>query len=201
MRDGMANANLFQYLSAFVTIMLAIALTDLLMSFHRLIQARKRVRWAILPLFAALYVFLCVVSEFFSVWVTADVSQVSYFYLLLLIVVSGTIALSAFSALPDEVPAEGLSLWDYYLENRRYLFITLAIAFLGDLLRTVVHDSHGGTMSLALPEFWLRTGLPTLFIVAVYIALAWAKDARVHVAGLTAICAVAISNYIGWSIR
>ena len=40
----MLNINLFQYLSAFITIMLAIALTDLLGSLHRLIIARRRVR-------------------------------------------------------------------------------------------------------------------------------------------------------------
>ncbi|HEY0104905.1 MAG TPA: hypothetical protein VGB91_02390 [Rhizomicrobium sp.] len=197
----MKNVNLFQYLAAFVTIMLAIALTDLLMSLHRLILARRRVTWAVIPLAAAFYVFLAILSEFFSIWIAAAVATVSFFYLLLLVTVSGLAALAAFGALPDEVPQSGLDLWTFYVENRAYLYIVLALAFIGDLIRTLLHyrDAHG-RFPLAEPGFWTQIAIPTLVVVAVYATLAWSRRRTVHVAGLAALYMIVNATFFGWHI-
>ncbi len=125
----MKNPGLFEYLAAFVTIVLAIALSDILMSLHRLLAARARVSWSVIPLAAALFVLLSLLSEFFSIHKAADVATVSFGYLVFLVFVSGMNAMAAFVALPDEVPAAGLSLWDSYLERRAQLWILNALAW------------------------------------------------------------------------
>lgn len=196
----MRNINLFQYLSAFITIVLAIALTDLLMSLHRLIIARRRVRWSVLPLVAASYIFVSVVSEFFSIWVVADVPRVSFFYLLLLVAVPSVLVLAAFTVLPDEVPAEGLDLGEAYMANRVYLYLTLAVSFAGDLLRTTLHDKLvSGVYPWTDPAFLAAVAAPTLALIALYILLAWSRDRRVHAVGLLVFYAIALSNYLSWT--
>jgi hypothetical protein len=84
----MKNPSLFEYLAAFVTIVLAIALSDMLMSLHRLLVARARVSWNVIPLAAALFVFLSLLSEFFSIHTAANMATVSFSYLVLLVFVS-----------------------------------------------------------------------------------------------------------------
>ena len=63
-----AAGTLFSYLAAFVTIVLALGLTDLLTSLHRLLRHAAIVRWAALPLAAALFILLALFSEFFTIW-------------------------------------------------------------------------------------------------------------------------------------
>jgi len=50
-----APGTLFEYLAAFITIVLAFALGDLLVSLHRLLRARRKVIWAPLPVLLATY--------------------------------------------------------------------------------------------------------------------------------------------------
>lgn len=94
-----------------------------------MLAARARVVWSIIPLAAALFVFLSLLSEFFSIHRAANVATVSFGYLVLLVCVSGTDAMAAFVVLPDEVPAGGLSLWDSYIERRAQLWILNALAW------------------------------------------------------------------------
>ena len=195
----MLNINLFQYLAAFITIVLAIALTDLLGSLHRLIVARRRVRWSVLPLLAAGFVFISVISEFFSIWVVADVARISFLYLLLLVAVPSLLALAAFAVLPDDVPAAGLDLEKFYMENHVYLYATLAVDFAGDLIRTTVHAYLvKGTHLWTNPKFVAHIA-PSLVLIAAFVLLAWSKDRRVHIAGLLAFFVYSFVAYLGWT--
>ena len=131
--------DLFAYLSAFVTIVLAIALTDMIQSTHRLLRARHKVKWDILTPLLASWVFLWVLSEFFSLWLDARYERITYFGLLLLMAVPTVAALTAYAVLPDEIPDEGLDLERFYFDNRRYLVLLLLLFTLGDIARVVVY--------------------------------------------------------------
>ncbi len=196
----MRNLNLFQYLGAFVTIVLALAVSDLMMSVHRLILARQRVKWHLLPIAAAVYVFLAVLSEFFSLWVNANVHIVPFFYLLLLVTVSGFAALAAFTVLPDHVPEEGVDLLAYYIGNRHYLYGTLALGFSGDLVRTAyLSYLNNGHFAVDDPKFMTSLVL-TVMTVAVYALLGWSADRRVHAVGLALASCWVLYNFANWSI-
>src|SRR6185369_5579618 len=106
-----------EYVSAFASIILALAVTDLATSMHRLLRARKRVRWDWLPLAVALLILISTVQfwwVFFDVWKSSSSFTLGAFlpdFLTLLL-----LFFIASAALPDEVPADGLDLKVYYSE-------------------------------------------------------------------------------------
>jgi uncharacterized membrane protein YfcA len=131
----MPKAELFAYLAAFVTIMLAIALTDMVQSAHRLLRDRSRVRWDLLTPLLALWVFLWVLSEFFSLWLDARFEKLTFYGLLGLIAVPTLTSLTAFAVLPDDVPSEGLDLKRFYYDNLSYFVLLLALINVADVGR------------------------------------------------------------------
>src|SRR5437660_3476710 len=133
----MGQTELFSYLSAFVTIVLAIALGDMIQSTHRLIRARHRVKWDALPLLFAAIIAVAVISEFFSIWSGLAISQVSMPRLLWMLVVPTMFALLAYSVLPDEIPAGGLDLTAFYFSERRVWATIFAILSLFDMARSI----------------------------------------------------------------
>lgn len=58
--------DMFAYLAAFVTVVLALAVSDMLQSVHRLLRARARVRWSLVAILAAIAVFMAILEEFFA---------------------------------------------------------------------------------------------------------------------------------------
>lgn len=160
----MQKWDLFAYLSAFVMIVLAIALTDMIQSTHRLLRARARVKWDILTPLLASWVFLWVLSEFFSLWLDARYERINYFALLSLMAVPTVAALTAYAVLPDEVPHQGLDLEQFYFENRRYLVGLLLLFNLSDIGRIVVFAFRYDGMDEFMP--WI----PYLTIWTVFFA-------------------------------
>ena len=149
----MTKADLFGYLAGFVTIMLAIALTDMVQSTHRLLRDRARVKWDVLTPLLALWVFLWVLSEFFSLWVDARFDRLTFFGLLGLVAVPTLTSLAAFAVLPDKVPAEGLNLQRFYFDNLRLLILLLALINIGDVGRIIIYAARfNGFVAL---EPWL----------------------------------------------
>lgn len=138
----MTKADLFSYLAGFVTIMLAIALSDMVQSTHRLLRDRARVKWDVLTPLMAIWVFLWVLSEFFSLWVDARFDRLTYFGLLGLVTVPTITSLAAFAVLPDEVPTAGLDLQSFYFDNLRLLVILLALINIGDVSRVIIYAAR-----------------------------------------------------------
>ncbi|MBO9712223.1 hypothetical protein [Sphingomonas sp.] len=187
------DADLFQYLSAFITIVLALALGDMIQSLHRLLRARDRVRWHLLPLAAVLFVFMSLLSEFFTLWRDSAITAISFYGLIGLLVCPTLIAIAALAVLPDDVPAGDVDLHDFYFANHRYLYTLLALAFIGDVART-----------LMVPANWERLGffafIYTLAIGATLALAIWRRPA-LHYAGLALLFAVANFGYSYWVIR
>src|SRR5262249_25063159 len=145
--------------------------------------------WNVIPLAAALFIFLSLLSEFFSIHSAANVTSVSFTYLVLLVSVSGLIAMAAFVVLPDEVPAEGLSLWNSYLEKRTQLWILMVLAWAGDMARMIFARSF----SKNPPPLTLLAILPFMLIavsdIIIFAILAWRKERWVHALGIVLIFA------------
>jgi hypothetical protein len=131
------RAELFSYLAAFVTIVLAVAMTDMIHSTHRLIRSRAKITWDPLPLVFAAIVALFVITEFFSLWTRFNVAEISMPRLLWLLATPTIYTLLAYSVLPDEVPPEGVNLTEFYLSQRKVWAVLYAIAALLDLMRSL----------------------------------------------------------------
>ena len=112
-----------EYLTTFVAIIVSLAVADLLMSLHRLLRARRRVRWFWIPPALALYMLMLAVNfwwgNYFRFVSLTEVSMAQFLSTLASLVV---LFLMVAAALPDEVPESGLDLGEWYWENARYFW-------------------------------------------------------------------------------
>ncbi|MCP4573754.1 MAG: hypothetical protein GY838_15455 [bacterium] len=114
-------------IATLITIIFGLMLTDLFASVHRLLRNHRRIRWHWLPLLVAWYVLAMVLKNWWGlvfeegdgVWRSGWIFFY-YGHLLLLLY------LVASSVLPDEIPADGLDLREFYLDNRRHFWGLLA---------------------------------------------------------------------------
>ena len=178
---------MFAYLAAFVTVVLALAVGDMIQSVHRLLRARASVRWSILVVLAALLVFQAILEEFFSLWRLAGIQRFTYYELLTLITPPVILSLAAMTVLPDEVPAKGVDLSDYYMATRRSLYLLLALWTLAVFVRLAGlfegYSGRKGTLLDAIAVFpW-----QTLPLLALFALLSWSNRRWIQIAGLVAL--------------
>lgn len=161
-----------EYVSAFASIILALAVTDLATSMHRLLRARTRVRWAWLPLAVALLILLATVQfwwTFFVLWSARAQFSLGGFlpdFLTLLL-----LFFIASAALPDEVPSQGLDLEAYYFDNRIYFWTLFTLLVVSTTVSTILHRATATTTPGEVMRWIFESGnVPVLAIAAVLIA-------------------------------
>jgi len=193
----MNKSDLFSYLSAFVTIVLAVAITDMIQSTHRLIRARRRVKWDFVPLIFAATITIGVVSEFFSLWDIFAVSKVTLPLLLWMLAVPTLYALLAYSVLPDDIPQEGLDLTIFYTSERRTWIVIFTLAIVLDIARSVALIGHRRDWLLEYASY-IAVLLP--FTIVGLIMMWIGRSRRWHVAGVLLQAGVTIYGSMGWAI-
>jgi len=184
------------YVSVFSAIIIGIAVADLATSFHKLLRNRDRVRWDWLIFAAALQVLLNLVAVW---WVTFlwygglnDMKIAAYLPDLAILLI---LFLAAAAILPDEVPAEGLSLRDFYLSNSPYfwtlwsMLMALTIVVLGPRY----HPNADW-------ETFIKYEIPNFLFLGGSIILAWTKRSRVHAVIVLAMLGYTVWDYLpqGW---
>ena len=121
---------LSEYITTFVSIIVGLAVADLLISLHRLLRARKRVTWYWIPPALAIYMLLLALNFWWGTyfWVThlRTISMLQFVPVLLQVVV---LFLFVASVLPDDVPS-GLNLKQWYFEEASYIWSLAAILLL-----------------------------------------------------------------------
>jgi len=100
-----------EYVSVFVSIVLGLAAAELGSGFHRIMRARKRVRWDWMSLALAFYMLLNLVGVWWAsyLWYADknELRMVEFFPDLSILILT---YLAAAAVLPDEIPADGLTL-------------------------------------------------------------------------------------------
>ena len=193
----MGKPELFSYLSAFVTIVLAVALTDMIQSTHRLLRARRRVQWDARPLVLAAIVAIAVISEFFSLWSKLDREAISMGRLLWLLTTPTVFALLAYAVLPDDVPEAGIDLTAFWQDERRSWAILLVMVTLLDFARGVEEAASAG---YPLRGF-LTFGAPLLIAsLASFAMIFFARGKLWSWAGLLLYSAVVVYVVMGWTV-
>ena len=195
----MNKSDLFSYLAAFVTIVLAVALTDMIQSTHRLLRASDKIKWDPLTPLLALGVFLSLLSAFFSLWGDARFERLTFYGLVAFIAGPTVTSLVAFAVLPDDVPERGLDLRQFYFENRRYLVSLLALIAIGDIIWTIrwakIMDA------LDRPDFWWHFG-PAATVNAVLLAVIFfSKNWWAQFASLIGMLVLGHFAFGGWYIE
>lgn len=117
-----------EFVLAFVAIIIGLGVADLLFSLHRLLRAGRRVQWDWLaPAFATMMLLITVVfwwlgfhwySELQSTTIVALVPK------LLFLVVS---FLMIAAALPDDVPADGINLREFYFASQIHIWTLMSL--------------------------------------------------------------------------
>lgn len=163
----------FEYALVLISILMGLALADIVVSLHRLVRSRQPVKWDGRVLMATSLVMLEVIRMWFAQWTGRDLAiavtfgvYLGEFIQILLLV------LLAYASLPDDV-GESCDLADFYESNRRYFwsvfaayqatYFALWLAVFGGTQATV-----GGTVTAM---DWLRMVGP----LAVYLTLAFVR--------------------------
>jgi hypothetical protein len=173
------------------TIVYGLAITDLFLSFHKLIRSGKQVKWHWLPVLAAWYLFLVILKNWWdlvSFQGSTDWMNIYFFlaygHLLLLIFLLVSVAL------PDEVQKKHLDLKEYYFRVSRYFWglmggvivLSVAIALIKKLqVGGPIHwtNAIGNgiflilTMILAVSKrYWLHASLLIFLVLEVFLEIA-----------------------------
>jgi|KBSMisStandDraft_5_1062788.scaffolds.fasta_scaffold394608_2 hypothetical protein len=190
---------LFGYLAAFMTIVIAIAFGDLAISVHRLLRARQRVIWHPIPLLAAFWVLLVLLTSFFAIWDLTALSHLSFYGLLWKITPLFLYFLAASAILPDEVPPHGVDLFSFYLSERGYFYTVLIVGY--------VLDNGDGLASnwsylSTHPAFVWSYVLPVIAgTLACLVAMLWRTEKWVHWSALTVLFIASHFGFASWSIK
>lgn len=175
----------------FASIILGVGITDELMSLHRILRARRRIRWDWAVPAVALLVLLTIVQIW---WSTQDLSRqygpLTIGAYLPLIVELVLLFLLAAAVLPDDVPAEGLDLKAYYQENGSYIW-TLYSAALGwiSVARWLGDVQARSSVGAFLDHF-----AGDLIVLALMVSLIFVRRRWWHAVGLLVLSA----GPIGW---
>lgn len=169
----------------FFTIIYGIFLTDLFLSFHKLIRDKKKVKWHWLPILAAWYLFLVILKNWWDVLLieqTADTLNlyvfIAYGHLMLLLF------LLVSNVLPDNVEETGVDLKKYYFDNHRYFWgLMLGVLILLVAIRLIKHMDNlalinplnmlvtsGSFMVFLLiliisKKYWVHASILVLFVI------------------------------------
>lgn len=117
----------FEYALGLLTILVSLALADIVLSFHRLMRHARTVRWDGRVMIAAVLVIVEIIRLWFAMWAIRDVSvgQTFQIYLAQFVQILLLVLLAA-SSLPDEADAP-CDLHAFYDSNRRYFWGVFAL--------------------------------------------------------------------------
>ncbi|HEU4559989.1 MAG TPA: hypothetical protein VFS20_19220 [Longimicrobium sp.] len=179
----------FEYVLPMVSILIGLAVGDLSLSLHRLLRARRRVRWDWLPMAAALLV-VGLILQFWWAFYAMGRAEVWRRYWGFLILSAALICnfLLASAALPDAVPDEGIDLAAYYHENRRYFWALFALFTVLALVLDLLVEGDAANVATGP----LRAA-PTLGFAALMLSLAFVESRRFH-----AVVMLLFLAFFGW---
>lgn len=181
----------FEYTSVLASIIIGLALVDVLISLNRLIRAGGRVKWHWAAPVATVLVVLTVIQIWWALYSPED-ATVTIGEFLPQFVVLVILFLLAAAALPDEVPAEGLDLKAYYRRNGPY-FWSLFTAALGWLLLADAVENAANGLLLA----FLSQRIIDFVVLGVFASLIFVRRLWWHAIAILLLS----SGPIGWLSR
>ena len=124
----------FEYAMGLFSVIIGLAVTDIAISFHRLMRSRREIRWdplalaaAVYTLCTAVYMWCTAVYMWFDLWGVRNFEATrGFFFYLALVIQLVVMFLAAAASLPDEATGN-LDLSKYYDENGRYFWSLLTL--------------------------------------------------------------------------
>ena len=110
----------FEYEAIYLGIIVGLALANILASFHKLIEAGKRVRWSWMAPASAAYAAMLTINEFWYTWIHHQHDAgLTIFTWYLSAVAYALLYLMCAAALPDDAAEGTVDLGHYYIDNRK----------------------------------------------------------------------------------
>lgn len=166
----------FEYLLTFASIVLALAVGDIVLSFHRLLAAGPKVRWDWLAPLAALTALLKILTQWWEWYPIRQQADRVTFELFALVVASvAVLFLLAAAALPDEVGEAEVDLRAHFERVSRRYFLLMTLHY--PLVWLFVWGLSGRS---DFPHFqWQNPGnlVPILSLILVFVRNRWAQGA------------------------
>lgn len=185
--------NAFDYALGLISILVSLALADIVISFHRLMRRARSVHWDGRVLVAAILVVLEIVRLWFAQWTIRDSADALTFsvYLAIFVQVMLLVLLAA-AALPDD-PDERCDLGAFFDANRRYFWGVFAAYQLTYFLLWLF--VFGGTQSSNVAAAGLIDWLRILVPLGLYLLLAILRQRSLDYAVPMLIIAFYLARY------
>ena len=163
-----------EYLSVFLAILVGLAVADLATSFHKLMRARERVEWDWLSLALAVVMLLEIVlfwwGSFHWYRAAADMSIGKFLPDLLLFIV---LFLAVAAVLPDEVPADGLSLRKHYFSTAPYFWTLMVLMAFIVVFGMWPRYAPDASLAELLLSHWQNLALAFAMALLIFIKRPW----------------------------
>jgi len=125
----------FEHISVLISIVLGLGLTQLLMSVHRLVQARDRVKLYWLLLVWVCLIFVAQVEWWWASYTLRDETVWNFFYFLFVLFSPVSLYMAAAFALPEIEQGERYDLRVHYYRSNGWFFAFVALGPLLDAIR------------------------------------------------------------------
>ena len=175
------------FIIAFISIVIGLAVSDLLMSLHRLLRAGRRVKWDWLALsFAALMLFATLQFWWFSFhWYQGATSATIASFLPRLSFLMIAFLMVA-ACLPDEVSEEGIDLREFYLSSRVHMWTLVAVSLVAIVIVNMIY--RGLNAGFVISRDW-----PHLISIGLAVAAIFSRRVWLHT--------LAIAWIFGWTLH
>lgn len=162
----------FEYTSVLASIIIGLALVDVLVSLNRLIRAGPKVRWHWAAPVAAGLVVMTLLQIWWSLYRPQEGGTTIGQFLLLFVALVILFLLAA-AALPDEVPEDGLDLKAYYHRNGPYFWGLFAAALGWLMLVELIASAVGGELLSFLRQRVVDFAVVGVFVSLIFVRRLW----------------------------
>jgi hypothetical protein len=184
--------NPFEYLLLFAAVVLGLAISDLAISLHRLLNAGGRVRWGLLAPLAAIIAFLKIITQWWT-WYSGQSLAREFSFEMFIGVMIGAVLLFllAAAALPDVGEGEAIvDLPAYYDRVRRRFWLLFAAHWV-----TATGVSIWAQMQISGAHLDLRS--PAYLIIPAAVALAFLRARWLHGMCMIALIVLYVTQLAG----
>jgi hypothetical protein len=181
----------FEYLSVLVSIVIALGITEVTISWSRLLQLRRRVTFSWLHAFWTIFMLFLMIQFWWDFWNFRLVESWSLLSLFGVVAPAITLVLAALLLTPRGIESGPANLGTMYFSNSR-LFFLLGAALMLQL--TVVDTLVTGRPFAVLENLFRVPG------IAIALFAAFSTSVRVH-NGLALLALLLLAGYVGSTIE
>ena len=180
----------FEYLSVLISIIIALGINEVLMSWGRLLRNRHKVRFYWPHAFWSALVLFLMIQLWWGFWNYRVVQHWSLFNLIITVLEAMTLVFCAMQLMPGRASAAGIDLRERYFDNCRPFFVLGSLT----ILQMVITDVSILGIPVMHPENYVR-----LVAICMSALLAWSPNPRLHET-MPAVALLILATFLSYAI-